>query len=352
MRKFLHRSTTQTQRFLLLAPIFCLLTINGTAQTNKTISGDTAFWYKYQLGECEKLNIPLLIPSTDKFHFRFWTDDQAIDIWSVDGTSYNGLITSFINSSVDNNANNPSKEQKQPQTFAKQDLLDTALARQAFKLTTQIAGMPTDQEIKGWHQGFDGIEYVIETSTQSNYSLRSYWTPTAQDSSLLEAKKIEVFVKDLDSLLNLGQKFHDFFASLQPGAYTNGFMITVKLTPEQIQYYKRTKPYRDYLKSISDTLNHYLSDTLSRIFAKQSGLQCYDEFFLKFSTDNRLLKITTNSEFTDREDKRQYMDCTKKIKKAFNQVNVAFVHSQIPYWKELMFSDGTITVFDTSNGGL
>ena len=346
MHKIILKQWNMARTFLICCCLLCFLASCCSGQSSKVLSGDTTFWYKLQNEKCEKLKLPQLISSSDNFHFRFWTDQQSVDIWTSDGITFNGLVTSYINSYVENDKKKPSK--KTSETFLKQVSLDTAEARKAFYLTKHIAAIPTDKSIKGWVQGFDGTEYLIETSTLSTYNIRAYWTPTAQDSSLAEAKKIRSFIKDLDSLLGLPRKYNEFFATLKPGPYTGGSMLITKLTKKQSEYFKRTKPYRDYLESVRDTLNHYLSDTLTKTFAKYGALQCYDEFFLKFSRNNRLLKITTNSEFTDREDKKQYRDCKKKIAAAFKLIRIDFVHSQVAYWRELTFWDGKVDVFDNS----
>ena len=339
------------QTSLIICFQLCFIVLNCFGQHTKALSGDTTFWYKLQLEKCEELKLPQLIPSTDNFHFRFWTDDQSVDIWTTDGKTFGGLVTSYLKLYQENNLKKSSK--KQAGIFVQQVSLDTAVARKAFYLTKHISAIPSDKFIRGWVQGFDGIEYIIETSTPTTYGFRTYWTPSAQDSSLTEVKTMLSFVKDLDSLLRLGNKFNHFFSTLKPGPYSyDGPMVMVKLTKKQNEYYKRTKPFRDYLASVRDTLNHYLSDTLTKILTNYDGLKCYDEFFLKFSRDNRLLKIATNSELTDREDKKEYHDCKRKITSAFNHISINFVHSKVAYWKELRYSEGKIMVFDTATGDI
>ncbi len=208
MKKVILNNLKVARAFLIICCLFCSLIFNCRAQNSKVLTGDTTFWYKLQCEKCAKLNLPLLISSNDNFYFRFWTDDQSVDIWSADGLSFNGMVTSFTNSYIENSAGKPSK--KQSEIFFKQENLDTALARKAYALTTHIAEIPTDKSIKGWNQGFDGIEYLIETSTASTYNFRTYWTPSAQDSSLVEAKKIQAFAKEQDSLLGLRHKYHVF----------------------------------------------------------------------------------------------------------------------------------------------
>jgi hypothetical protein len=331
-------------RTLTFTYLLCILTTYSYGQKNKLLSGDTAFWYKLQYEKEETLGLKHLLESNDSFHFRFWTDKQTVDIWTTNGTYYDAVVTSYTNSY--DPYDEEKKTRKTSVTYQSQFRFDTSTARQAFELTKSINIIPTDKLIKNWKQGFDGIEYIFEVTTPLSYDFKTYWTPTAQDSNLIEAKVIQKFVITLDSLLEMYHKYQNFFATLKPATYINGGpMITTKLTPKQIAYYKKTKPYRDYLASISDTLNQYLSDTLTKIFMKLGEPKCYDQFFLKFSPTNKLLKITTNSKFTDKADKHEFIKCKEMIMGAFKNVRVDFVHSQVDYWKELSFWDGKVNIY-------
>jgi len=330
-------------RTLTVICLLCILTSHGYGQRNKTLTGDTAFWYDLQHKKVQALGLQQLLPSTDSFHFRFWTGNQAVDIWSTDGTYYEAVVTSFTNSYVPYNAE---KKKKKPSVlYQSQFRFDTSLARKAFELTKSIDTIPTDKSIKNWKQGFDGIIFILEATTASSYSFKTYWTPSVQDSNLTEARMIQKFADDLHSLLDLGQKYRIFFATLKPGTYINdGPSSILKLTPKQIAYFKKMKPYRDYLASISDTLNQYLRDTLTKLFTTIGKPMCYEQFFLQFSPDNKLLKITTNSKFTDKEDKQEFNKCKKMIMEAFKYIRVEFVRSQIAYWKEISFWEDDIYI--------
>ncbi len=327
----------------ILTYIFCLFASCSFAQKNKMLCGDTAFWYKLQYEKDEKLKLPHLIESTDSFHFRFRTDKQIVEIWTSDGIKFGGLITNYINSYEF--YDEEKKKKKTSRLFSNQTDLDTVQARNVFSLTKVISEIPTDKSIKGWGQGFDGVEYIFEVVNPLDYCFKTYWTPRAQDSSLIEAKMIQTFVNKLDTLLQLNQRFKDFFSTLEPGSYIGGGpMITVKLTPKQIEYFQKIQPYTDYMNSVKDTLNNYLSDTLTKLFATYGKLDCYDEFFLKFSRANKLVKITTNSELTDKEDKRKFAACKQKIWDIFKKIKIDFVHSQVDYIKELNFWEGEVTI--------
>lgn len=326
----------------------CFLTVTTYGQSRyvsipQNKNGDTTFWYKRQHEIDDKLKLPHLISATDNFHFRFWTNGQAVDIWTNDNKIFFGLLTNYTDSYEPYNME--TKKRKPSTTYSNQVQLDSSSARQSYNLIKAISSIPSEDSIKGWGSGCDGISYLFETSTPTYYSFKSYWTPTAQDSNLKEAKQIQQFVDDISALLNLRVEYDKFYATLKPGSYTSDhFMITTKLSEKQIENWKKYKPYRDYLDSVKDTLNNYLSDTLTKIFLKHSELECYSQFFLKLSKKNKLKKITTNKDFLDFTDRIDNYRCRKKIRKAFRHVRVDFVHSKVGYWKELFFSDTKIKI--------
>lgn len=324
--------------------LMCLLTITAYGQNTKIINipryknGDTTHWFKWQNERNDILRIAHLISSTDTFHFRFWTNGQAVDIWTDDYKTFYGLLTNFTDSYEPYDMK---KQKRKPSTtFSNQVQLDTSLARKSYNLIKVISSIPSQDSINGWGLGFDGISYHFETTTPTYYTFKSYWTPTAQDSNLIEAKQIQKFVENIYELLNLKAEYDKFFTTLKPGSYTSDhFIIRIKLTEKQIEKRKKYKPYRDYLDSVKDTLNNYLSDTLNKILKNNGGLTCYDTFFLKFSKKNKLKKIKTFGDFLDFEDRMAYYKCRRKIRKAFRHVRVEFVHSKVAYWKELSVRD-------------
>lgn len=337
----------QNRRVLLLS-VSLFFFIPFCYGQKKTLTGDTVFWAGARYQDGTKVGVDSLIQSTEKFHFRFWKDQQIVDIWTQDGIVYRGFVISYTRLYQSYNSK---KQQQNPEKFyfSRVDL-DPQEAKKAYELIKAVDTIPTDKFIKGWAQGFDGVEYNLETSTPRTYDFRNYWTPTTQKKSVTEAWKIQAFINNIDTLLALRHKLKDFFDGLKPGSYVgDGPMIIVKLTKEQQDYLRRTKPYRDYLNSVNDTLNHYLSDTLTKIFNKYGGLKCFDEFFLSFSKDNKLLKVTTNSDLTDNDDRANFRACRKKIIEAFQLINIDFVHSHIGYTRQLSFYDGKASVYSSFN---
>lgn len=345
---FIGRSTCM-RPWCTLFVLLLIFTSPCFGQSKKEISGDTTFWFGQQKDDSSKFGLSNLMTSQYPFHFRFCTAGHIIDIWTADGKVYKGnlLIYTF-----------GYKEQKDgggytPFTGPLYDTiapLDSNSARRAYGLIKSVSIIPSQNAIKGWQNGDDGVEYILQSSTPSTFNFRSYWTPSAQDSTLIEAKMIEKFVSDLDSVTSFKSTYREFRAALKPGQYEDGSgMIMIKLTPEQNAYYNRTKPYRDYLDSLRGRLNKYLSETLTRSLENQGLHPSFCELFLKFSTENKLIKIKPAVELSNSKDRKNFRLCKKGITDAFRSIEVNFVHSQLAYWKEVQIGSDGIVVKDISD---
>lgn len=328
------------------------LSINIYGQNDKKIlipfseNGDTSYWYLNRYERYKKLNLTNIETNTDDFHFRLWLNGQIVEIWTQDNKTFFGALINYI----DSNERFDIKKQKTNtyKTFSNQVQLDTSIARQTYILYKTINSIPTEDSIIEWKSGLDGITYVFEISTPTFYSFKSYWTPSIQDSNLIEAKQIQKFIDEINQILNLDVEYDKFFSTLKPGCYTiNHCLIMTKLSQEQIDFILENKPYMDYLNSVKDTLNNYLSDTLTKILNKYGDLKCNNiKFLLVFSEKNKLIKITTNNDLHDFMEKILFYKCRRKIKKAFKLIKVDFVHSKIVYWKELHYMDKKVKIIN------
>jgi len=220
-----------------------LFVLSAFGQTGKVISIptfknyenklDTTLWFKWKHELTKQINLKNLQTSNDTFHFRFWTDIQAIDIWTVDNKTYFGTVTNYAQR-YDNKLLRKGTYQID-KVFTNQINLDTSKARKLFTLidTLSIISIPSDEKISGWQQGFDGEEFLIETSTPSYYNFKTYWTPRIFADSLNEAKRIQIFV----DFLYKDFKLYDYYQKLKlpEGSYRrNGIQgIQIKTTKQE-----------------------------------------------------------------------------------------------------------------------
>jgi len=172
---------------------------------------DTTLWFKWKYDLAKKINLKNLQTSTDTFHFRFWTDIQAIDLWTIDHNSYFGIVTNYAQRYDDKLLGKG--VYKIGKVYSNQVIIDSLKARQLFNIIDKrsIVSIPTDDKINGWRQGFDGEEFLIETSTPKKYDFKTYWTPRIFADSLKEAKEIQTFVDYLYTEF----KVYDYYKKLK-----------------------------------------------------------------------------------------------------------------------------------------
>ncbi len=322
----------------------------GFGQTGKTInipsygrSNDTLFWQKWQHARDDKMELPHLFASTDTFAFRAWLDGQMVEIRTRDYKTFTGVLTNYVESHEETKSKTPRK--KSQTTFISRVQIDSAIARKVFELVKTVISIPSQDSIDGWNRGLDGITYIFESSTPSYYSFKSYWTPSAQDSSLTEANQILDFIKTLDVLLDMQGAKYKFYETLKPGAYTlDHWGVMFKPSERQNKKWKKYEPHWNYMETVRDTLNHYLSDTLTKIFLANNISIEPRQYFLYLSRHNRLKKIRTNYEFFLFSDRLEFARDKRKIRKAFRKIRIHFVQAKRSYGVELNYYDREVLI--------
>ncbi|MEO7119480.1 MAG: hypothetical protein ABIY62_00200 [Ginsengibacter sp.] len=168
--------------------------INIPTYKNYQNQVDTTLWFKWKSALAEKLELPNLQTSKDTFHFRFWTDIQVLDIWTFDNSTFFGLVTNYAQR-YDPKLLKKGTHQVDT-VFSNNIQLDSSIAKNIFQLLEKlnIVNIPSDDKIKGWQQGLDGTEYIIETSNKSQYDFKTYWTPSIFAKTTIEAKQIQTLV--------------------------------------------------------------------------------------------------------------------------------------------------------------
>jgi len=193
---------------------------------------DTSLWFKWKNDLAKQINLKNLQASTDTFHFRFWTDIQAIDIWTIDHSLYFGMVTNYAQRYDDKLLRKGIY--KIGKVYSNQITLDSSKARRLFNTIDKlsIVAIPTDDKINGWRQGFDGEEFLIETSTPTQYDFKTYWTPRIFADTLKEAKQIQTLVDYFYTDL----KIYNYYQKLKlpEGSYQrNGIQGIEIKTPNQ-----------------------------------------------------------------------------------------------------------------------
>lgn len=207
-------------KLLIIIIPFLLLVQTMFAQT-KEIKGDTAYWYKRNIEFQKTLDLKDFEKSQDEFNFRFWNHGQVIEI-SKDSSEISGSIVNYIY-----HTKKPNKSQRE--TLTSKTLLTSQQSKNIYDIlkNSKILELPSDENIEKWSQGMDGITYIIEHSDKKYYWLKTYWTPTSQD-SIPEAIMVLDLVKKLSDTLNLKDVYNSFKKSLpKKGCYNSGGMVNM-----------------------------------------------------------------------------------------------------------------------------
>ena len=179
--------------------------------------GDTSLWYKWRTGLCAQIELDSIQKSKNNWHFRLWTNKQAIDIWEDSNGQAFGKITSWTKEYT------PDDEKPTNRIFYENKLLGPDKVDKLIFLidSTQIKNVPDEDSIENWGQGFDGITYIFETAGIKDYFFKTYWTPTAQD-SLKEAIVVQNFVDSCLKITGSKEIWSDFASRIPFKCYING----------------------------------------------------------------------------------------------------------------------------------
>ena len=209
-------------------------------------------WYKTKYYRDSTLHLSNLIADKDSIHIRFWNDrGSVVDIWSADGNTFNGIVTSYVDTFEEAAYNGYPTITR----FLK-DTIDVSLAKHIFNEWQKIAPL-ADKEIKGWKYGImDGICFSFEITTPSFYKIESYCNPALQ--VITQGKLVTKVINNIDSDLALTNRFGRLYDSLKPGMYfaTPGYLGSVIKTPDNSES-KNLKKH--FLNRLHDSSYYYSS---------------------------------------------------------------------------------------------
>ena len=223
-----------TLKILLLIYTNLLFSQSKSEEPNLTKDSDTVYWKKYKNELVQKHNFEDILNKKDELIFKFWSFGTCIEVTKNDNL-VNGNITYFVDE----------VDEFSKKTFEKTFNLKSENSKRIITLidSCEINKIASDKFIKGWQHGFDGIEYILEYKTKTEYSFKNYWTPNSQD-NLEEAKKIQNFVDQLYLICdseNLSKQFAKEIP-FRSYSYNGGSAVVSKImTKEEYIKYKKEK---------------------------------------------------------------------------------------------------------------
>lgn len=221
-----HMTSQPLMKYVFFA-IWAMAVITASAQSKQLDpKSDTAFWYGLKAKDAARIGLADLMTSTDSLHFRYWMENQAIDVWTNDFVHFDGIISNHTEKMESNS--DTDVPATTPKFYSNKNRIPGAEARNVFDLfiKARMFRRPTDKQIKNWQQGFDGAEYLLEYATGSSYSFKAYWTPSAQQ-GVPEADTLLALNQRLGQIINLDASWKSFLETLPPGCYRVGEMTMV-----------------------------------------------------------------------------------------------------------------------------
>ncbi|MDX2361390.1 MAG: hypothetical protein QNK23_11335 [Crocinitomicaceae bacterium] len=152
--------------------------------------------------------------------YRFEIGGQLIEITRL-GSTISGEVINFI---YEENKNSSEFDYENPIFIKTKIHEDTSLI--IYEKLKMLDAIPDMSRIDGWGAGLDGAIYKLEYGTKKMYSLRSYWSPSAQSDSVKFKNEIILFIEFLRKDLQIESHSVLLWRHLESGTYTiDGFGI-------------------------------------------------------------------------------------------------------------------------------
>ncbi|WP_080776852.1 hypothetical protein [Chryseobacterium phocaeense] len=200
-------------------------------QYELTKDSDTLYYYKYEKPIIEKLR--LIQPKEKKDFFRFGSDKYYLEL-----SSESNKYLMYVEETWEG--------KKTGKTFIKEFSLTEKQVNEIKNLiaSLKIHEIPTDNQIKNWAFGLDGITYTFELKAGNNYSHKHYWTPTSQQ-KFVESNIINYFIIKVDEIIDYQQnrkKFTEeipYFSWTKDGVSWNAVKLINKDNYSEYKRYKK-----------------------------------------------------------------------------------------------------------------
>lgn len=279
-----------------------------------------------------------------KSHIRFDIHSKGItiDLYSNNDSVFAGRITNHIIQYNYKKSNKlRSSQDSEKYIICDQNFLDSTSVQEAVKIILnggQI-NFPTDSLIPNWKKGFlhcNGLTY--QYNFNGVYNMQNYSCPWGQTDTITYIKDILKIYLSIYSVLKLDSLNTLFESKLPKGeTYTNdGYRLRYFYSEKEIAYYKRTKPQRDYMLSVKDTIDKYLKAELKKQYLPLDSLDCRTTYYLLFKKNGKFKKVYISKArklkyrdaygLSDFIYKRQQMrKCKSKINKVFKKIDISFL---------------------------
>jgi hypothetical protein len=324
----------------------------GQNSLNKVDLDENYTWQNHSQEELNEyyFGIKPIKFSKAKYHFRYIQYGQIIDLKSNNGTEFSGQLINEITESklIKTDYGNDSEPTNYVFQLVELEKENSSKIGQLI-LKDKIYQIPTDTLINNWNFNWlhcGSIEFYYKT--ENNINTATYTCPWNQNDTINKVKPIRDILNKMTEVLQLKEKYSEFTSKLEKGkSYSkDGYRQMYIMTEKESEGWRNGKPIRDYKKSIKDTIDNYLEESLNKLIPKSTELNCYDDYNLTFSKKGKLKSMKVDMGFWERLSDKDYKKCKRILKKAFREIKIDFVDPKYEFRRELNFGQKGIYIYD------
>lgn len=363
-RKHMSRSILEKNQIFLIINLLMSIGLYGQTTDLETVKLNPAFSWSTRLAKQDSFyfKLPVVQHSEYLSHFRISLTGQTIDFFSKDNERFEGLLTNTIIEYKPVKMDWGESEEAIRYIFQKVRL-DTMLSTRVAKqiLQSGLDQIPTDSLIPSWNKWFLHCgDIELQFRLNKNYTEQSFSCPWSQSDTTDFAKIIVANYELLQKELDLESYYKRFTFKLGSGkTYSkDGYMMMYTLTNKESKAWRKSKPQRDYLKSIKDTLDNYIEMKLEQQDVQLPAIDCFEDYYLQFSKFGKLTKIKLSEgekpSISDGlgfyfEDKREIRKCKRLIRQMFRQIDLSHFNLKYTFTRTLSFDlEGEVQLRDNT----
>lgn len=215
------------------------------AQPNDT----TSYWYDAVKRDEQRIGLSHVENSPYSFHFRASvTGGQILEIWQQDN-EFRGNVTVWVKDADE-------ALRLFPRFYSQKYELGAGQATAIGKLVKEsgIIQLPSEESIKGWQQGLDGEEIIVQYSDDKAYFFKHYWTPSSQQ-GLAEAQLVQQFTTKMFELANMTVVHKSFTDGIPFQCYTTNDAISICKILSNTEYWQHRSEVSSYLRRMRKRIN-------------------------------------------------------------------------------------------------
>lgn len=339
---------------------FLLLTICVSGQENglrtKLIDENNS-WRNKTAEQLDSFYFDLQPIQKTKFkaHFRISLTGQTIDFYSSDNVKFQGKLTNYITEYITVKSKDSDYDQsKEYQYVIEQIVLEQTKVDKFVEglIKTGQLEIPTDTLISSWQRNFLHCNsLVFQFNIDGKYTKQIFHCPWGQKDSVEFKSIILDNYETLKSTFQLDSLYDSFESKLPNGkSYSrDGYRMMYKMTDQQSEHWRKSKPQRDFMKSVKDTIDTYLNSELQKQDIKLNGIDCFEDYRLTFGKNGKLKKVTLSD--YDKPtlkkslglgdyltDKKEIRKCKRKIKQIFSDIDLSFLNLETEIYRTFYIS--------------